>query len=192
MLFIIKLLVMKKLLLFLSLFAFTACDTVDTKDEVGPEDCPVAQQVDLGKPSPLNQTHGVFNASLILDIALGNNVEGVASSGIERACALWRADYDGDGTVTEDDAQAYFDWYMDVPTVDEYHTQACPGVKGDIDNDGITPYDAVQIRNISNNTINVRTVYPDTHRCVVWRADFDGDLAVEYEDADKLLIFLED
>ena len=191
MLFIIKLLVMKKLLLFLSLFGLTACDTVDTKDEVTPADCPASQQVDLGKPSPLNQTHGVFNASLILDIALGNNVEGVASGGVERACALWRADYDGDGTVTEADAQAYFNWYMDVQTVDEYHTQDCPGIKGDVENDGITSYDVIQIRNIANNTINVRTVYPDTYQCVIWRADFDGDLAVESEDADKLLISLE-
>lgn len=192
MLFIIKLFVMKKLLLFLSLFSLTACDTVDTKDEVGPEDCPVSQQVDLGKPSTLNQTHGVFNASLILDLALGYNVEGVASSGVERACALWRADYDGDGTVTEDDAQAYINWYMNVPIVSEYHTQDCPGVKGDVENNGITSYDIIQIRNIANNTINVTTVYPDTHRCVVWRADFDGDLAVESEDADKLSISLED
>ena len=193
MLFIIKLLVMKKLLLIFSICGLVACDSVNSEDkEVGPEDCPAVQRVDLGKPSPLNKNHGVFNASLILDLSLGNSVEGVAQSGVEYACALWRADYDGDGTVTDKDADAYFQWYMDAPTVNLYHTQECPGIVGDIDMDGITSYDIIQIKNIANNTINVRSVYPETFECVLWRADFDGDLAVESEDGDKLLNYLED
>lgn len=193
MLFIIKLLVMKKFLLILSIFGLTACDSVDPKNEFSnPEDCPAVDRVNLGKPSPLVTDHGVFNASLILDLALGNEVEGVPTEGIEYACALWRADYDGDGMVTEADAQAYFHWYMDAPTVNISHTENCPGVKGDVDNDGISSYDIVQIKSIANNTINVRTAYPQTYECVIWRADFDGDLAVESEDGDKLLNYLED
>lgn len=183
---------MKKLLLIFSIIGLAACDSTNPEDKaIGPQDCPTVDQVDLGKPSTLVKNHGVFNASLILDISLGNSVEGVPTEGVEYACALWRADYDGDGIVTDKDASAYFHWYMNAPTVNTFHAQECPGIVGDIDMDGITSYDVTQIKNIANNTINVRTVYPETYECVIWRADFDGDLAVELEDGDKLLNYLE-
>lgn len=105
---------MKKRILiwFIILFCgivLASCDSQADTPPV-PEECPEEERGEKGLVLP-ESGHGPWQASLIVDLLEGYEHEEFKA--FKRECLLWRADYDGDGVVEEEDAQKYFNWLFD-------------------------------------------------------------------------------
>jgi len=105
---------MKKRILiwFIIIFCGIVLASCDSQEDTPPEpaECPEEERGEKGLVLP-ESGHGPWQASLILDLSLGYEHEEFQNH--KRECLLWRADYDSDGQVTEDDAQKYFNWLFD-------------------------------------------------------------------------------
>ena len=95
--------------MFICLLLIVSCDSQEDTPPA-PEECPLEERGEKGLVIP-DAGHGPWQASIILDIALGNELPEFQN--YKRACLLWRADYDSNGVVEEEDAQKYFQWLFD-------------------------------------------------------------------------------